>query len=375
MKAAYHFLADVEGEKYDYYFYKMVFPILLNLNLRYFSSKILVGDLLIHEFSKGDTDNVLTKLLQLNNKIWRRVNFENVSSLIKENVFVICFETIENSTAEKLHKALSNVDKYLGAFEIDDEEELHWWLYGKCIVPKFRIMNRDLNILELHKELEDYEYLEEQKAFFKKLLFENVKVEYTDMRYSLMDDNQNYEKAKRLAQWKKSTESLFSTVIDEILGKLYDTAPDLGDKLWAITKTFDNAETDEEYAQAMSSCRRVFEYVTDCIFPATNEIVNGHSLKKDKYKNRLFEFANQEIKSKTNIDLIVANTNFLFEEWTKLYDLANKGVHSETFRQECRRCIIRTILLLDDIVSLRTEPFIFNTRTDKFIDGFRRYNK
>jgi len=369
MKVAYHFKVGAENERYDYSFYKVVFPRLLGLKRQYFSSKILVGDLSMYDFSKSNSESLISRLLQLNNKIWRRISFDNAPILISENIFVICFETIDNKCAELLHESLIDNDKYIGAFEIDNEDELLWWLYGECLATSFRIINRDLYLLELHKELEDTQNQDELRQFFKKMLFNRVEVEYTDMRYSLMDENQNYEKAKRLAQWRKSTESLFSTVIDEILGKLNDTAPDLGDKLWSMSKTFDNAETEEDYAQAMSSCRRVFEYVTDCIFPATNEIIDGHSLKKDKYKNRLFEFASRELKSNTNIDLIVSNTNFLFEEWTKLYELANKGVHSETLRQECRRCIIRTIILLDDIVSLRSEPFVFHTKTDKFLNG------
>lgn len=372
MKVAFHFLANIENERYDYYFYKIVFPKLLSLNRQFFSSKVLVGDLSTYDLAKIDSDKILPKLLQIDNKIWRRVPYDNSLLLITENIFVICFETIELQCAEELHENLLNCEKYVGAFEIDNEDELHWWLYGECLGTKFRIINKDFYILELHEELEDKDYQKELKGFFSKMLFESVSIEYTDMRYSLIDDNQDYEKAKRLAQWKKSTESLFSTIIDEIVGKLYDTAPQLGDKLWSITNAYDSAETEEQYAQAMSSCRRIFEYVVDCIFPATNEIVDGHSLKKDKYKNRLFEFANRELKSNTNIDLIVANTSFLFEEWSKLYDLANKGVHAETLRHECRRCIIRTILLLDDIVSLKKEPFLFKTNTSKFI---KRFNK
>lgn len=125
----------------------------------------------------------------------------------------------------------------------------------------------------------------------------------------------------------------------------------------------------------MTSCRRVFEYVTDCLFPAINVIIDGHSLKKDKYKNRLLEFAKRELKSETNIDLIVTNTTSLFEEWHKLYELSNKGVHTEPHRQECRGCIIRTILLLDYLIAIKRTPFEVNIKTDKFINNFKdRHN-
>jgi hypothetical protein len=38
-------------------------------------------------------------------------------------------------------------------------------------------------------------------------------------------------------------------------------------------------------------------------------------------------------------------------------DLANKGVHAEVYGAEARRCLLRTILLLDDIVPLKSGPF------------------
>jgi hypothetical protein len=182
----------------------------------------------------------------------------------------------------------------------------------------------------------------------------------------MLDENNNFENARRIAEWKKKTDILFSTVTDEIIAKLIDTAPDLGDKLWAVLNTFNNATTGEEYAQAMLSCRRLFQYVSDCLFPPTDEVVDGHKLDKEKYKNRLFEFAKRELKSETNIGLILTNTEALFQEWNKLYELSNGGLHGDPHRQECRRCILRTILLLDDLVALKGSAFPTNVKSDSF---------
>jgi hypothetical protein len=64
----------------------------------------------------------------------------------------------------------------------------------------------------------------------------------------------------------------------------------------------------------------------------------------------------------------VASTDLLFQQWEKLNKLANKGVHSDVFREETRRCVIRTILLMDDIVSLRRGPFPIKTTLDENFD-------
>jgi len=374
MKVAYHFRCGDIEKRYDTIFYKVVFNNLLRLNEPFISSKILVGDLLVHEYlPKGNNPGeFLNYLFQISGDNWKRIISSKVNYFVEDIAFVVCFETIQKEVALKLHDSLLNEERYLGALEIDNSLELHWWLYGECIGSKFRILNKEINILIDNNEDESLEYVDDIKSLLKGIPFDNINTEFSNYRYSLFDDNHNYENAKRAAEWKKGMESIFSTITDEIIAKLIDTAPDLTDKLWSINQTFLNAQTGEQYAQAMTSCRRVFEYVTDCLFPATNEIIDGHSLKKDKYKNRLLEFVKRELKSSTNVDLIVANTVSLFNEWEKLYDLSNKGVHSDPHRQECRRCIIRTILLLDDLISIKQTPFEVNIKMEGLKKEFKK---
>jgi hypothetical protein len=372
MKVAYHFKCSEIVGRYDDLFYKLVFTNLLRLNEPFISSKILIGDLIIHDSIKkfSNPSDFLNYLIQINGDTWKRILPEKIKYFLQQDVFIICFETVQKEIAEKLHSTLLNDEHYLGCFEIDNAIELHWWLYGECIGPKFRILNKEINILISDESEEEKEGGEHYKDLLKYIPFKRINIELSNYRYSLLDDNHNFENAKRSAEWKKSTESLFTTITDEIIAKLTDTAPELTDRLWTINHTFSNAQTGEQYALAMTSCRRLFEYIVDCLFPATNKIIEGHSLKKDKYKNRLLEFAKRELKSETNIDLIVTNTVSLFDEWNKLYELSNKGVHSEPHRQECRRCIIRTILLLDDLITIKQTPFEVKVKALNFFNDF-----
>ena len=372
MKIAYHFKCTGITERYDRLFYHTVFPRLLALNEPFISTKVLSGDLIGYEIAKKfeSLDEYLEALLLSNGDNLKRILADKVEYFIKQDVFIICFETISKEVAEKIHNALLNEEHYQGCFEIDNSFALHWWIYGEYITPKFRILDKDIHILTDTDSPEDNEAADMYKEMLQGISFKKVKVEYTNYRYSIFDDHHNFENAKRTAEWKKSTDALFHSITDEIIAKLTDTAPELMDRLWTINNTFLNAQTGEQYALAMTSCRRLFEYIVDCLFPATNEMIDGHSLKKDKYKNRLLEFTKRELKSETNIDLIVTNTASLFEEWSKLYELSNKGVHSAPHRQECRRCIIRTILLLDDLISIKQTPFAVNVKADKFFDDF-----
>ena len=372
MKIAYHLKCTGIEERYDSLFYHIVFPHLLSFNEPFISTKVLSGDLIGYDIAKkfDNLDHYLAALFQLDGDNWKRILTNKIEYFIKQDVFIICFETISKEVAEKLHHALLDEEHYLGCFEIDNSIGLHWWIYGEYITPKFRILDRDIHILADTDSPEENEAADDYKEMLNGIPFNKVKVEYTNYRYSIMDDHHNFENAKRAAEWKKSTEALFLTITDEIIAKLTDTAPELTDRLWTINHTFSTAQTGEQYALAMTSCRRLFEYVVDCLFPATNEIIDGHSLKKDKYKNRLMEFAKRELKSETNVDLIVTNTASLFDEWSKLYELSNKGVHSAPHRQECRRCIIRTILLLDDLISIRQTTFDVNVKAEKFFNDY-----
>lgn len=372
MKVAYHFKCSEIKERYDRLFYRIVFSNLLTLNEPFLSSKILVGDLISDKIINkiGSAELFLNCLFQLNGDIWRRLISAKTNYFVQQSVFIICFETIPKNIAEKLHALLLNDEHYLGCFEIDNSIEIHWLLYSESIGSKFRILNNEINIIVDTDNEEERDIARHYKQLLTGIPFKKIGIEFSNYRYSILDDNHTFENAKRATEWKKSTESIFSTITDEIIAKLTDAAPDLTDRLWTINNTFSTAQTGEAYALAMTACRRLFEYVVDCLFPPNNEIIDGVSLDKSKYKNRLKEFAARELKSEANIDLILTNTTSLFDEWKKLYELSNKGVHSNVHRQECRRCIIRTILLLDDLVSIKQTPFEVKVKAENFFKNF-----
>jgi hypothetical protein len=365
MKAAFHFIVPPEKHVYGPDIIRQVFFDLLQLRAHLVDSKVATGDLLIWDaLSQENHGVVLNLLLQLDQQTWKKFSAEKVHHLIDDVVFVVCFESIARDTADALDVILQRQADYIGAYEINDTDPYHWIWYGERIGPHYRIVNRDLYVLYSDKD----EMPEDSLIDLTGLGFRSIESEFTDMRYSVFDANHNFESARRLAEWKNQAGNMLGTVIDKIISSLIDAAPDLGDKLWAMLHTYHSSETTEQLAQVMASCRRTFEYVTDCIFPATDEIVGGHSMKQDKYKNRLYQFASDSAKSNTNIELIVASTDLLFQQWDKLNKLANKGVHSDVFWEETRRCVIRTILLLDDIASLRSKPFPIKTTLDDNFD-------
>jgi hypothetical protein len=370
MKVAYHFDADHKmfNGFYGIPIQRKVFQILLNHRSINISSKLFVGDLLLHMISMdikrdGNTEtHTLNKEKYLqaffgwqnpDNFIWRKYTSDKVEQSHNKNIFVLCFESIDLKTAEYLNTELESYEPYLGALEVDESSKFHWALFGGSLISYARIHNKSLHLFYQEEDDKDTAMLDD----YKKLPFTNVEFECLNGKYTIFDTYTGYEEARRISEWKRNSGALLAFVADDIVSRLSDIAPDLGNKLWTAIKTFEEAETNEQLAQVTASCRRIFEYVTDKIFPPSDTKTDGHSLKAGDYKNRLYAYADTSRKSDTNIDLIIATTNTLFEQWEKLNDLANKGVHSEVFRLETRRCLLRTIMLLDDIVSLKEQPF------------------
>lgn len=371
MKIAFHF--DSQDESLALFYgndiQKKVFNTILkhrNLNV---NSKVFTGDLLMmmiasdrkeisetqftQTFNEDKYREIFYHWLNPKNVIWKRYSDLGIERSIGTDIHVLCFESIDLKTAEIINDELSDYPSYLGAIEVDDSSQLHWTLYSQFLVALGRLHNDEFNLFhQSEDDIEDVMINDYDDFGFKK-----VSPECLNGRYTIFDTYSNFEQARRIAEWKRNSGGLLAFIADEIISKLSDIAPDVGNKLWSALKTFEDSETNEQLAQVTASCRRIFEYVVDCIFPPSNEKIDGHSLKADKYKNRLFAYADESRQSNTNIDLIVATTVTLFEQWDKLNKLANKGVHSEVFRSETRRCLLRTIMLLDDIVSLKEKPF------------------
>lgn len=387
MKIAYHFDADSDmlGCCYGEKIHEALFGRLMdkrNINL---VSKIFVGDLVLaaHSSCREVRDNgngVTTVSYHMDDKRYRAVFQEWLTSVLKgwntfdvkrmllqadRNIYTVCFESIDLANAVFLDTALKDYVPYLGAAQVVESIRIHWDLYGVALVPYGRIMNRRFALF-YDDWYQPCFYDSPELSFFSQLDKEKL-----NSRYTIFDRYHDYEHAKRVSEWKERCGSMLAFMADDIVSRLSDAAPDVADKLWSALTCFECAETNEQYAQVMASCRRIFEYVVDKVAPQSDTPTEtGHSIKRHQYRNRLYEYVLQSRASDTNIDLILASTDHLSAQWDKLNALANKGVHGEIYRDEARRCFVRTILLLDDIISFRNVPYAIHTEIDQDVkDG------
>ena len=382
MKCAFLFNADSFEYDYGTQIAEVVLRMLLNNEKLKVSTKIFIGDLLLYAYAHDSSpiangykqtfnsdkfSTLITSMLCPEKFIWKTITKKGIQTINNHNIYVACLECVDFSTAEYLDYELKNNNFYVGALEIYDASSAHWLLFTDSLIPKFRMLDKTIKLF--HDELNDGEPDFSVLEWLKNIGFKSAEFEQLNGRYTIFDKYHDFEHAKRIAEWKSKGSEMLAFIAEEINSKLSDAAPGIGDRLWSLIRTFESAEVNEQYAQVCATCRRILEYIADTLFPVSNEKINGHDVGKNKYKNRLLAFADETRKSNTNIDVICISTEMLNEQIDKIIKLQNKGIHDEVYRHEARRCIIRTLMLLDDIISLKLDPFEINSELD-FTDIF-----
>ena len=371
MKIAFHFkCTGDEPGNYSLPFEEEIFLALKNHPRINVSTKWFLGDLIFFDLASDRIENkdgytlksnkekfvcVVNKWLKPETSIFQKIDQKKLVDAINGTIFCIGAENLDIDAINFVHEKLLSFEKYIGAQEVDETSEIHWRLYSLYMGPHYRQVNDKFYIF--WDGISEDSKREDLVEIWRKKGFSAVEHESLSGRYTLFDGYHNFEHARRVAAFKKRTGYLLGYLVDDLISKLQDSCVEISNKFWAALNSFERAETIEEYAHVATSCRRIIEYVTDNIFPPTDDEPNGFNLGKNNYRNRLLAFADKERKSDTNIDLISVSTKMLAEQLEKLSKLQNKGVHNEVMREEARRCLIRTIMILDDVLALKKDQF------------------
>lgn len=379
MKIAFHFNAGHEslGSDYGYPIRKTLLSTVLGSRTMDLHTKVFEGDLLLamltmdrerteagesRRFNKDRLSSAIHALLNPGSHVWMSFDMRIVDALLGERVFVILLESISFRNAQELDRSLREFPYYLGALQVDGTCGMHWAAYSESLIVTYRIVGKALfsfwdGVLE---ESKDEGWIEE----FRRLGFTRVEFEALNGKFTVFDKYDDFEQARRVAELSDALSDSLGFLADQVITRFSDTAPELGNKLWSAIRTYDRAEVVEDYAQVAVSCRRLVEYMADQVFPSQDTPVGGRKVGPAEYRNRLLAYADNERASDTNIDLICVSTEMLSQQLEKLVELANKGVHADIYRHEARRCLLRTIMILDDILSLRERPLEIKPHLD-----------
>ncbi|MFI1770169.1 hypothetical protein [Thalassobellus citreus] len=166
-------------------------------------------------------------------------------------------------------------------------------------------------------------------------------------------------------------ESNFEILKANVEDVLFEIDPELAEKLMLVFKSV-SSDKPEEWSQALTSCRRFFEKLADNLFPATDEKLNGRSLSKENYINRLWAYMDKSIESKSNRDLAKKHVDLLGLYLQGTYKIANKGVHSHITRIESIKTVMHIYLVCADLLDyldkdkfINKKPDIYNASLDE----------
>lgn len=145
--------------------------------------------------------------------------------------------------------------------------------------------------------------------------------------------------------------------------KLLDLNPTLGEQLMLAFKGVSSAK-DEEWSQALATCRRLLEGLADQLHPASTDSTKGRALTQAQYVNRLWAFMDKAIESDSNKDLAKAHVDFLGAWLEKTNKITNKGVHAEVTQLEAVKAVFHTYLVVADLLDYLSMPSHSRPRVD-----------
>lgn len=111
-----------------------------------------------------------------------------------------------------------------------------------------------------------------------------------------------------------------------------------------------SGSSSENWTNACTAARRILLDFADAVYPPRDSLVDGRKVGQDDYKNRLWAHAKQKISSSINQDMVLAELNDLGKRIDAVYNLSNKGIHSVVEKDEADRVIMRTYLLIADLL-------------------------
>ncbi|BDZ71129.1 ComEA family DNA-binding protein [Methanobacterium petrolearium] len=161
-----------------------------------------------------------------------------------------------------------------------------------------------------------------------------------------------HEKANKLYKqiaFSDIPQTAFDVLKNEIDDKLLDIDPELAERLMLAFKRV-NTNKPEEWSQALTTCRRLIEELANNLYPPTDKKINGRSLGKSQYINRIWVFMDESIESNSDRELAKTHVDFIGNYLKLTLNKTQKGVHSSLTKYESIKAVLHTYLLIGDIL-------------------------
>src|SRR5579884_3472772 len=263
--------------------------------------RVSIGDILIYDAAVNDETLTSSFLTRLCHAVYRPKSFDHLiydrlgATHGKATVFCWLFQNMTAPIAERLHIRLASHAAYLGTMDVDFSESLHLRFFRNSLCEEYRFRGKRCSIFYEMGQNEDPDIrmceMFEQHGF-------TADYEDSGGRRTIFDNYDTLTHFKRVEDFKRVF-SRFSGLdadrVSNLAHSLEELHPKLFDVFASAARTLERAETEEDYAQAALSGRRLLERTADYLFPPREETFNGRNVGPAEYKNRLWAYIEQAV--------------------------------------------------------------------------------
>ena len=154
-------------------------------------------------------------------------------------------------------------------------------------------------------------------------------------------------------------EDIFSRIRARVDSSIGSAIPEAARKLVAVHESL-LSENAENWANAVHSCRRILQTLSDFLCPPRpdqKKIVNRKEvtikLGPENYINRIIQYIEDNSSSDVFNSVVGSNLAFMGDRLDSIFSATQKGSHKEICtREEAERYVIYSYLLLGDILTL-----------------------
>lgn len=328
------FLFNSDHPKLGGYYGPPVMDLILAANVLQKESRpmrVSVGDILTYSAASQSKQPTYDFLKKLCREVYAPISFNRLNRHKLEATFttatVYCwlFQNMTQQAGEHLHRSLEANDCYLGCMDVDFSRPLHLQFFRNSLIENYRLNGTGCAVFYDMGNNEDPDVCAKDR-------FEQhgFGVEYEDQgaRRTIFDNYDSLDHFKRVESFKSFCSRLPGLNGDDasaLAHSLEELHPKLFDAFAAAARTLERAETEEDYAQASLSGRRLLERTADALFPPRGADWNGRKVGPTQYKNRLCAYVENALSASSAPP---ERLKPLGREADRLIELFNAGLHA-----------------------------------------------
>lgn len=317
--------------------------------------RISVGDILTYSAAARSKTPTKSYLNEPCRAVYRPTHFDRLNYIRLEethgNATVYCwlFQNMTSVIGEALHSKLASDPAYLGAMDVAFSEPLHLGFFRNSLCENYRLHGNHCSMFYSMGENDDPDV--SIQDCFKTHGFVVVH-EDRGARRTIFDDFDSLEHFRRVEDFKTvfaNFNGLDADRASDLILNLEELHPKLFDAFASAARTLARAETEEDYAQAALSGRRLLERISDYLFPPRNEVWKGRKVGQAEYKNRLWAYIEQAVATSGKDE---SSLTQLGKEADRLVELFNAGLHAAPTKIKVETAFVSLVTWLSDVIAL-----------------------